>query len=444
MAATQVIVVTEDQELLAAVARSQPADAGWQHCGPHAAPALLAAHPEAQWWIDLDCLPTPPAGRCAGRIYFYGGRPPGSRPRPPGTMLRKPCADTTLALLWAQVAGPRGDAAPPTPKTPLSWVAELVDLDLDGVCQRCANELPALLGYQVGALYLYQRRQRMLKLAETNARQPLALAVALDEQTLHDLTDESRGCLRTDDRGRSLVGQVGLIGGDGAALVLTEQQQLEAVLLLGTRLVDQPPRPEPALVRIAARALRNARLYKQARIEARVDRLTGLYNDRWMEEALEHEVRRCQRYGSALSLMMIDLDGLKQVNDRWGHSAGDAMIRHVAGRIVAALRQIDSAARVGGDEFVVLLPSTALDGARQVAERIARILRTDAPTIAGRIVPASASIGVVQWAANRSPAELRAAADRAMYRAKRRGGDRVCWTRLRAAAAPERRKPVRL
>ena len=188
-----------------------------------------------------------------------------------------------------------------------------------------------------------------------------------------------------------------------------------------------------------ARCLQHARRYLRARVEARVDRLTGLFNYRWMIEALGKEIRRAQRYGSPLALCMIDLDGLKTVNDRFGHLAGDALLRHTAAQISAALRQIDSAARIGGDEFVVLLPATNLNGARHVARRILTAIRNDAPVINQRMLPVAASLGVAQWQSGWDESQLIAAADQAMYAAKREGHNRlVChpYQNTARSAAP--------
>jgi diguanylate cyclase (GGDEF)-like protein len=155
---------------------------------------------------------------------------------------------------------------------------------------------------------------------------------------------------------------------------------------------------------------------------------------------MEQEIHRSQRYCNPLALIMIDLDGLKTVNDRFGHLGGDALLRHTAGKVSAALRQIDLAARIGGDEFVVLLPGTDLGGARHVAQRILAAIRVDAPLINGQPVPIVASFGVAQWEQGWDERQLLAAADQAMYAAKRQGHNRlVCHHRRRAA----KRSPVR-
>jgi diguanylate cyclase (GGDEF)-like protein len=156
-----------------------------------------------------------------------------------------------------------------------------------------------------------------------------------------------------------------------------------------------------------------------------VDPLTGLYNKRWMIETVTREIRRVQRYGAPLSLAVVDLDGLKCVNDQHGHLAGDSALRHVSGRISAGLRELDSAARIGGDEFVVLLPNTDLPGAQHVGRRILTAIRKDAAQHKDVPLTISASIGIAQWEPGWQPSDLIDAADVAMYRAKQRGRNQI-------------------
>ncbi|RMG46847.1 MAG: diguanylate cyclase [Acidobacteria bacterium] len=154
---------------------------------------------------------------------------------------------------------------------------------------------------------------------------------------------------------------------------------------------------------------------------ATTDELTGLFNLRHLRERLDAEFRRAERYRTPLSLVMIDLDGFKALNDERGHAAGDALLAAVGRRLAAGARSTDVAARIGGDEFVVLLPQTDLDEARRFAERLRREL-TEVPERGG--VGVSFSCGVACYPATagaRSPARLLAAADEAMYRAKRSG-----------------------
>jgi diguanylate cyclase (GGDEF)-like protein len=156
------------------------------------------------------------------------------------------------------------------------------------------------------------------------------------------------------------------------------------------------------------------------------DVLTGLPNRRALSHRLMAEFRRSLRYGTPVSLMLIDVDGLKQVNDRDGHAAGDRVIQHVADTIHKSLRESDFGARWGGDEFSVVAPNMSADAARSSAERLVARVAAMAP---GRNTQISVSIGTATFdPAQPKHADLTAvvqAADEALYRAKTSGRNRV-------------------
>jgi diguanylate cyclase (GGDEF)-like protein len=163
----------------------------------------------------------------------------------------------------------------------------------------------------------------------------------------------------------------------------------------------------------------------ELRTLATTDPLTGLLNRRAIENQIQRESVRARRYGLPLSLLMIDLDGLKRVNDLGGHSAGDRVLRTAAAAIRATLRASDFGGRWGGDEFVVLAPHTSRQAARQLAERVAqRISTREWPTR----TPTTASIGIMTLEEGASeemmPSTLIDEADRALYAAK--AGGRSC------------------
>jgi len=174
----------------------------------------------------------------------------------------------------------------------------------------------------------------------------------------------------------------------------------------------------------AAMALENARLYEGARDLADRDPLTGFYNHRFMHERLGEEVVRTQRGRRPLSVLMLDLDDFKLVNDTFGHLFGDRVLTWTAELIRSTLRASDIPARYGGDEFAIILPETGGDEARTAAERILEAFRERAFVSEPRgPVPIGASIGVATFPDDgRTATELLAAADRALYRVKRDGG----------------------
>jgi diguanylate cyclase (GGDEF)-like protein len=174
----------------------------------------------------------------------------------------------------------------------------------------------------------------------------------------------------------------------------------------------------------AAMALENARLYEDARKLADRDPLTGFYNHRFLHERLGEEVIRAQRGRRPLSMLMLDLDDFKLVNDTFGHLFGDRVLTWTAELIRSTLRGSDIPARYGGDEFAIVLPDTDGDDARRAAERILEAFRDHAYVGEQRgPVPIGASIGVATFPADgRNATDLIAAADSALYRVKRDGG----------------------
>ncbi len=171
-----------------------------------------------------------------------------------------------------------------------------------------------------------------------------------------------------------------------------------------------------------AMSIENSRLYAEAEEKARIDELTALLNRRSLDEEMTTEINRHQRYGGVFSLIILDLDGFKAFNDNYGHPAGDKLLKKIGSILKSTIRSTDQAFRYGGDEFAVLLPSTPIDSATQVADRIRRQIAARAKT--GHIA-VSASIGLANWPADGVDAdEIVAAADTALYRAKREGGNR--------------------
>ena len=175
----------------------------------------------------------------------------------------------------------------------------------------------------------------------------------------------------------------------------------------------------------AAIAVENARLHDVVQHQAATDELTGLVNRRRFMTALEHELARTTR-ALAPALILADLDDFKRVNDRFGHPVGDAVLQAFARALSDHVRDVDIPARLGGEEFAVLLPETPLAGAAAVAVRLQRSL-AKVPVLvrAGRGLAVTASMGVAQQVQGESAESLLRRADAALYRAKADGKNRV-------------------
>ena len=167
--------------------------------------------------------------------------------------------------------------------------------------------------------------------------------------------------------------------------------------------------------------LDNVHIFQSVRQQAVTDPLTGLANYRRLVDALEGEIQRSRRTGRPFSLLLFDLDGLKKVNDNYGHLVGSKALCRVANVLRVNSRSIDTAARYGGDEFALILPETGTRAAQEVASRICDRVEGD-----GQLPPISVSVGAAVYAQNGETLEtLVGAADRALYRAKGRASEKL-------------------
>ena len=159
---------------------------------------------------------------------------------------------------------------------------------------------------------------------------------------------------------------------------------------------------------------------------AAVDALTGLFNKRHFDEVFGKQVSRSDQAQSPLSLIVLDIDHFKQINDRFGHPAGDAVLKHVASVVKSQLRSGDTLCRVGGEEFALVLPDTTQSLASEVAERIRAAVEGAVCEVSGSAIPATLSLGVAALAPGEIPEALYQRADGQLYAAKHSGRNRVC------------------
>lgn len=179
----------------------------------------------------------------------------------------------------------------------------------------------------------------------------------------------------------------------------------------------------------AAIALENRLLYEKVEREAITDALTSVYNYRFLMNSLDGEIKRAKRFRQVFSFVMLDVDNLKEYNDRLGHLVGSQALRHIAYLIKMTCRDVDLVSKYGGDEFGILLPQTELTGASTVTQRVIDAVREfKFDGVAKGLLTCSAGISAYPDD-GKTPRELIAAADRALYQAKGSGKNQLVTTR---------------
>ena len=164
---------------------------------------------------------------------------------------------------------------------------------------------------------------------------------------------------------------------------------------------------------------------KQLHHLATTDPLTGVLNRRHFFELAEQEFDRSQRYNRKISIILFDIDHFKEINDTFGHVAGDQLLQTIADRFIKNLRQMDIFGRYGGDEFVILLPETDIEQARQAAERLHQAVTLEPIETSRGTIPIQISIGVASLINSDDMEKLLIQTDQALYKAKETGRNRV-------------------
>ena len=285
-------------------------------------------------------------------------------------------------------------------------------VDHSDVAQTGLSAVSAGLRADAGALWLRSEEPDELALAFTaglrwdedrRLRAAAGKPVPIVERAAHSRSAIGDGVLGPP--GRPLLRSV-------LAVRLRVRSEVLGVVVVGSREAREFDRAEAAFLDTAAghfaAALSRAAEHRR---EARTDSMTGLANRKEFERALDRAIASAKRYRRPLTLVMLDLDGLKQINDEQGHQAGDAAIREVGGALQAAVRASDTSARVGGDEFALAMPDTTVDQALEVLRRIEALL-------AGSHLRVSA--GIAAWQSNLSRPGLVKKADARLYLDKRK------------------------
>lgn len=283
----------------------------------------------------------------------------------------------------------------------------------------------------VGRLVVSDPRvQESLCLRGFEAEEARVVREGIDAGKLFDPTGIDEGESGVACGFRRDLAEVGLQGEVLALPMRLESQQVGAIWIFADgRTFEKGERERAALVvQQAELALVNSEKFVQAREKAFVDDVTDLYNARYLLAALDREVSRAQRYGLELSVLFLDLDFFKRVNDQHGHIVGSRVLRELGQALLGCVRSIDTVGRYGGDEFTVLLVDTGGNGALHVADRIRRTVAER--TFGGRNglkVRVTVSIGCATYPENGTTwQQLLDQADKAMYLAKAKGRDRIC------------------
>jgi diguanylate cyclase (GGDEF)-like protein len=206
---------------------------------------------------------------------------------------------------------------------------------------------------------------------------------------------------------------------------LEEIAQLPLMLMKLAEQLDQRPSIQNQLAEIIRLAKLQATDIDRIVRDSRTDALTGLWNRRALDEQAPLQFSLSQRYATPLSVVMVDIDHFKRLNDEHGHATGDAALRHVAGVLRQGLRESDFIARYGGEEFAIFLPQTDLAGALMATERLRQIVADTPFTEGDRLIEVRVSMGIAQVRRDEHVGDVIARADAALLHAKQAGRNQV-------------------
>lgn len=320
-------------------------------------------------------------------------------------------------------------------------IAQLINsLDINQIAGACVEKIPELIGVRFASLYVLDDTTNILHLQKynhpfllnkivslsQNPPSPMVMAVKSKQIILvGDIDTHKKPIIRRSQRhfAENYTTKNCII------VPLVCQDSVVGVLNLADKYDGMYSRDDVALIelfgQLVGASIGNIKLFERIQRQATTDGLTGLVNHRIFYEYLEKELWRSRRYGGLISLIMIDIDNLKKINDTYGHSAGDRVIKEISRRIRSCIRQIDTAARYGGDEFAVILPNTSIDDATVAAERMLNAV-SGSPIIWKRQqIDLSISVGLGQYDSDSSPEEITSRSDAALYTAKQAGKNTV-------------------
>jgi len=323
--------------------------------------------------------------------------------------------------------------------TPLA--RQLNCLDIRRIADICVSRIPKLVGVRFASLYVLDETNSILHLQKCNhpflinkivslnqnPAGPMVMAVRSKKLILVENIDtHKRPIIRKSQRAFAknyrtkncviapLICQERVVG----VLNLADKHQ-------GGQFSPEDIRLIELLSQLVGASVGNIKLFEKTQRQATTDGLTGLANHKRFYEILEKELWRSRRYGGRISLIMMDIDNLKKINDLHGHRTGDKVIKKISNKIKECIRQIDTAARYGGDEFAVILPNTSLTDAVVVAERMVNAVANSRISSNNEPIHLSISVGLGEYGTDISPEDITGRSDQALYMAKQAGKNTV-------------------
>lgn len=314
-------------------------------------------------------------------------------------------------------------------------------LDIERIANVCVKNIPDLVGARFASLYILDETNDILhlqkynhpflinKIVSINQNPPSPMVMAVKSKELiqvRDIDTHKKPIIRKSQR--AFAEHYETTNCIIAPLIC--QDRVVGVLNLADKMEgDSFSCDDIALIELFSQlvgaSVGNIKLFEKIQRQATTDGLTGLANHKTFYEILEKELWRTRRYGGQISLIMVDIDNLKKINDAYGHRAGDKVIREISRKIRTCIRQIDTAARYGGDEFAVILPNTSLADAVVAAERMVGAVSDSPITWKKEHIVLSISVGVGQYDAQSSPEDITSHSDQALYTAKQAGKNTV-------------------
>jgi len=314
-------------------------------------------------------------------------------------------------------------------------------LEISRIADVCVDSIPSLVGASFASLYILDETSNILHLYKHNHPflinkivslnqnpTPLMVMAAKSKQLIlvPDIDSHKKPVIKKSQR----VFAENYRTKNCAVVPLICQDRVVGVLNLADKMNSaQFDSGDIALIELFSQlvgaSIGNIKLFEKIQRQATTDGLTGLVNHKTFYEILEKELWRSRRYGGRISLIMIDVDNLKSINDAYGHRAGDKAIREISKRIKECIRQIDTAARYGGDEFAVILLNSSLEDATIVAQRMVDAVASSHTTWQREQIPLSISVGLGQYDADASPEDITSRSDQALYLAKQAGKNTV-------------------